>query len=516
MNAKIFIIICLNLFTFHVTMLGENKPKSGDYYFKVGTYDRAIRAYKRELKRDKQNIDLLNNIIDSYLKSSVDKSEALEYTNRLLEINRNSESVFKHAQVLFYLLKFNDAKKEFEWVKLHQEKESELYKDSDKFLQWILNAMAYTSKPDDVEFINLGKSINTNKSELSPFVTRNEEQLIFSSNKRYLSKIGINYYNICNSERENNLWIKSRNFGYYINSEYDEIVAGCSPDGTSLFVFHNRQGSDKLGFSVKNEKGRFSYLKDFGHPIDMKGGEYGAWVSESRDTLFFVSENEKGNTDIYYSIRLPNKEFAEARPIPGNVNTDYDENFPVLSNNGKRLYFSSDNQYSMGGYDLFYSDWNEEKKEWGSPVNLGYPINDVFDNYTISMPRGKRYAYVSAIRPEGYGERDIYKVLFKTETPDNLILRCKTVLKTDTGLIVPNFDLQAEIRDSVSNKVIGIYHLSNDSAKFVMALTPGNYKLMFKDNDIEVYQTRLSVPEMVYSSDPIFKEFVIPKQEDSE
>ncbi len=514
MNIRIFVVFIFLGFIFQNQMLGDTKSRSGDYYFKVGTFDRAIRAYKRELRKDKYNVDILNNIVDSYLQLNVSKNEALEYISRLVEIDRSSETVFKYAQVLFYLMRFDEAKKEFEWVKLHQEKDSELYVESERFLQWTLNAIAYTLNPLDVTFLNLGKSINTNKSEINPYVNSNEGHLFFSSNKRYLSKLGVNYYNICSSERLVDSWDKSRNFGYYINSEFDEIVAGSSPDGSSLFVFHNRQGADKLSFSVRDDRGRYSYLQDFGYPIDMKGGEYGAWVSESRDTLFFVSENEKGNTDIYYSIRLPNKEFGQARPIPGNVNTDYDENFPVLANNGKRLYFSSDNKYSMGGYDLFYSDYNEEKKEWGNPVNLGYPINDVYDNYTISMPQGKRYAYVSAVRPEGYGERDIYKVLYNSEAADYLIMCCKTLVQTDTGLIVPKYKLRAELRDTLSHEIIGMYNLSNDSAKFVMTLTPGFYELTFINGEEQLYHTHLCIPEMTYSLEPFYKEFVIPKQDE--
>ena len=50
------------------------------------------------------------------------------------------------------------------------------------------------------------------------FVSKDEEHLFFSSNKRYLSKLGVNYYNICTSDREENSWVKSKNFGYYRNN----------------------------------------------------------------------------------------------------------------------------------------------------------------------------------------------------------------------------------------------------------------------------------------------------------
>ena len=60
--------------------------------------------------------------------------------------------------------------------------------------------------------------------------------------------------------------------------------------------------------------------------------------------------------------------------------------------------------------------------EWGAPINLGYPINDTYDNFTISFINGERHAYVSAIRPEGLGARDIYKIVYnQTEAYEAII-----------------------------------------------------------------------------------------------
>ncbi len=513
MKLKMLVIFLVSLFLTNGFMHGQSKPKGGDYYYKVGTYDRALRGYKRELRKSNNRAELYKKIVDCYIKSNVDKKDALNYLDKLLEEERNSETVFKHGQVLFYTMNFDLAMLEFEWVKLHEERDSELYKQSNLYLNWILNANAFVKKPIDVEFINLGNDINTSKSELNPYVSIKDDILLFSSNKRYSSVIGINYYNVCKSERDRNKWQNSKTLGRNINSQFDEIVAGCSPEGNPLFVFHNRNGNEKIGYSVLNDRNKYTYLEDYKYPIDQKGGEFGIWLSQSEDTLIFVRDNSEGNTDIFYSLKLPDGNYGEPRPIPGEVNSPYDENFPVLVDQGKRLYFSSNNEYSIGDYDLFYSDWNEETKAWGKPVNLGYPLNDVYDNYTISMPQNKRYAYVSAVRPEGYGERDIYKVLFKSETPDNLILRCNAVFATDTGVIVPNISMQAELKEAKENEVIGRYQLSRDSAKFVLAIEPGKYILTFLNNGKEIYKTNLDIPEMTYSTQPVNKEFIIPKNE---
>ena len=123
----------------------------------------------------------------------------------------------------------------------------------------------------------------------------------------------------------------------------------------------------------------------FGPPLDQKGGEYGVWMTQNLDTIYFSAETAKGDNDIFYALKLPSGEWGYARALPGRVNSSYNEDFPMLSKDGKRLYFSSDNEKSMGGHDLFYSEWNQSLKEWGAPINLGYPINDTYDNFTISF-----------------------------------------------------------------------------------------------------------------------------------
>lgn len=512
-------LIVLSLFVLVVApfqVSGQSKLKNGDYYYKVKSYDRAIRLYKRELRKKPGNVNIYYNIIDCYLKSNIDKVEALPYVEKVLEIERTPKVVLNHGILLFYTEQFLKAMRELEWVKIHTEQGSEEYEQAQRFLRWIMNAIAYTNNPVEVDFINLGKGINTNKSELNPYVTLQEERLVYSSNKRYLSKVGINYFNVCLSLRNKNNWQKGKILGSSINSAYDEIVAGYSPDGNSLFVFHNRDNSERISYADYVGKGRFDDLQNFVAPIDKKGGEFGVWLSSSKDTLVYAAENEKGDTDIYYALKLPSGMYGKSRAMPGSVNSAYDEDFPVLTDGGKRIYFSSNGANSMGGHDLFYSDWDDRLKEWAEPINLGYPINDKYDNYSISLTKGNRYAYVSAVRPEGYGERDIYKVLFKHVDAPVLILKCTTLLQTDTGNVVPSYLLRIEVSDASSSKKVGSYRSSSDSAKFVMALEPGDYKVSFWRDNSNVFSTALVVPEMWYTSEAFKYEFIIPKNNDEE
>jgi hypothetical protein len=155
----------------------------------------------------------------------------------------------------------------------------------------------------------------------------------------------------------------------------------------------------------------------------------------------------------------------------------------------------------MGGYDLFYSELDTVTGEWGEPVNLGFPVNDTYDNFTISWVKGKRIGYVSAVRQEGYGNRDIYKVVYVKKDPSNAIFKCSLRLKTDSGDIVPRFTPEINVFDTLDLKV-GTYALTPDSAEFIMALPPGNYYLRIEAPEIESFTDTISIPERLYPPVP--------------
>lgn len=77
------------------------------------------------------------------------------------------------------------------------------------------------------------------------------------------------------------------------------------------------------------------------------------------------------------------------------INSQYDEVNPIISPDGKRLYFGRQfDPQNMGGKndaeDIWYSDWDEKKGEWGIAKNLGPPINNDKPNFMCSItPDGK-------------------------------------------------------------------------------------------------------------------------------
>lgn len=72
------------------------------------------------------------------------------------------------------------------------------------------------------------------------------------------------------------------------------------------------------------------------------------------------------------------------------INSQYDEVNPIISPDGKRLYFGRQfDPQNMGGKndpeDIWYSNWDEQKGEWGIAKNLGSPINNDKPNFMCSI-----------------------------------------------------------------------------------------------------------------------------------
>lgn len=106
------------------------------------------------------------------------------------------------------------------------------------------------------------------------------------------------------------------------------------------------------------------------------------YLNKDKTVIYFSSLGETGENgkDIFMMKKLPNNTWSEPINLEGPVNSIGDEDFPFLSEDGKTLYFASTQHGSMGGYDIFKSEWDEKNNRWNYPVNMGAPINSPFDD----------------------------------------------------------------------------------------------------------------------------------------
>lgn len=135
-------------------------------------------------------------------------------------------------------------------------------------------------------------------------------------------------------------------------------------------------------------------------------------LTQSGDTLIFVSNRPggAGGNDLWYSVKSQQENWLEPKPLPGKINTPFNEVSPFCFE-GNLLFFSSDGHAGIGGMDIFMArDYGQAN---GSIQNLGTPFNSGFDDSFFSLNQG--IGYLSSNRPGGFGRFDIYTFRVPTE-----------------------------------------------------------------------------------------------------
>jgi len=125
-----------------------------------------------------------------------------------------------------------------------------------------------------------------------------------------------------------------------------------------------------------------------------------AYYYSKGNTLYYSSYGKDGahGKDIYRVQRLPDGRWGKPELLSQVINTPLDEDYPVLAEDGKTLFFCSKGHNSMGGYDIFKSVYDSTKKEWSKPENLDFAINTPFDDLLFVPHPSMRYAWFASNR----------------------------------------------------------------------------------------------------------------------
>jgi len=155
-----------------------------------------------------------------------------------------------------------------------------------------------------------------------------------------------------------------------------------------------------------------------GPNINTKYWESHASVSRDGKTMYFTSNRKGGygNMDIYKSVLQDNGQWGDPVNVGNTINTSLNEDTPFITENDSIFFFSSQGHENMGGYDVFKSRLGPDG-QWSVPENLQYPVNSTDDDLFYYPWQNDRIAYVSAIRPDGYGKEDLYAIQKEGDAP---------------------------------------------------------------------------------------------------
>lgn len=98
--------------------------------------------------------------------------------------------------------------------------------------------------------------------------------------------------------------------------------------------------------------------------------------------IYYSAQDADGIRNIYMT-ELQDTIWTYPSLLNENITSASNEIYPMLSPDGKSLYFASEGLYGMGGYDLYVSHWDYDNEEWGEPVNLGFPYSSPADDMLL-------------------------------------------------------------------------------------------------------------------------------------
>ena len=294
------------------------------------------------------------------------------------------------------------------------------YAETRRFIQECKYAKSMMAKPVPVNITNLGKEINSRYEEYAPSVTADGNKLYFTSRRSSTTGGKVDekgdykfYEDIFFSQKDaNGRWMEAEKVEGKVNTESHDGILSITPDGSGMYVYKNDgKVAGDIFFSLKDmNTGEFGEAVSLTSPINTKNRfESSTSITEDGRFLYFVSERDKGlgRGDIYVSEKV-NGNWSEPKNMGNVINTSGDEKFVFIHPNGQIIFFASNGHLSLGGYDIFKSEF--VNGSWTPPMNLGYPINTVNEESTLSITRDNKTMFLSAEFDNSLGERDIYSV----------------------------------------------------------------------------------------------------------
>lgn len=120
--------------------------------------------------------------------------------------------------------------------------------------------------------------------------------------------------------------------------------------------------------------------------IPFKGGRESASMAyspESGNLMLWAEPDTVGTYRIVESSRLSSGGFTDPVYAPEFLNGGGDVDFPVLSTDGLTLWYCSDGEDSIGGYDIFETVRDSSTGEYMPPSNIGMPFNSPYDDFLL-------------------------------------------------------------------------------------------------------------------------------------
>jgi hypothetical protein len=385
-------------------------------------------------------------------------------------------------------------------------------KEAKRGIQQAEFALKAMENPVPYDPIRLSAAINSEDDEYWPTLSADARTLVFT--RLVGSKEGVDVQeDFYVSKFDSDRWLPAQDVGQPLNTYDNEGAQTISANGKFMvYTVCNRPGvigrcdlfySEKFG----NE---WSEPKNMGEPINTPHKETQPTLSSDGRTLYFACDKPGGygKLDLYVSRMGPDGIWSKPENLGDSINTVGYESSPFIHHDNNTLYFSSNYHLGFGGFDIFYARKNVNGK-WGTPVNIGYPINTHRDEIGLIINAKGNMAYFSSDIFKNTG-KDIYQFeLYEKARPAEVsYLHGKVFNARNRQALKANFELYNLSDGSLVTKSFSDYR----NGEFLVCLpTNNNYMLNVSREGYLFYSENFSLEGVFHIEEPFHKD--IPLRE---
>jgi outer membrane protein OmpA-like peptidoglycan-associated protein len=388
------------------------KKKLADQEVKNGNYYVAIEYYEDVLKDKPDNLKLVHQIAELN-RALRDYKAAEKYYKIELDKDANKwpNDKFYLANMLKMNGKYDEAKKMYQdYIKSNVDKDEKSYKSLAKVgIEGCDSAVAWLANPNKIRVDHEEGSINSVLTDMSPKPLKGG-RIIYGSLKSdtaiIVSKNSNDYFaKIYTAKKKGKEWIEDTKLPYPPNDSKNHVANAILSDDEKTMIFTKCdqalvvRGKCKIFKAEKQgaEWGNAVEIKELNSETATTTQPAFGVDKEGKPVLYFVSDRGgKGGMDIFYAPMLSDGKFGPIKNAGSEVNTPGDEWTPFYDMKSKTLYFSTDGRASLGGLDVYRVAGYPEA--WGTPYNIGAPVNSQADDIYFVLDESGKKGYVVSNR----------------------------------------------------------------------------------------------------------------------
>jgi outer membrane protein OmpA-like peptidoglycan-associated protein len=345
---------------------------------------------------------------------------------------RDTHLIWRYAKLTELFGDMEEAKKLYRLVlKHHREdidlKQLEIYYDSisnnelNKYvpIDYYYELIDYRRNIDTIRpprgwKINMGHFINSERSDYGPSLTRDDQNIVFTS-MRNLIPDGLDSReneDIFFSTKQYDIWDYAKPLKA-LNTQYNEGSVCISKDGKTLYFARcdalDSYGNCDIYTTNLQEDSTWSQPVNLGVQVNSKSWDSHPALSHNDDTLYFASNRIGGfgMSDLYRTFKNSKGNWAPAENLGPMINSRNSEVSPFIHPVQQVLYFSSNGYVlNFGEFDIYKS--SSLNGRWQEAENIGPLVNGEGSEFYFTIDSKSRNLYYARSIENDLDNLDLY------------------------------------------------------------------------------------------------------------